>query len=302
MTYTLPYVSVIVPVLNGERTIKECLDSLLRIDYPLERREILVVDNGSTDRTTEIVKQYSVRCVLESRRGLSYARNCGIEASYGQILVFTDADCIVTTGWLRELAQGFDSEEVGVAVGEVVSFPPKTPAERYMAMCKPLWQTRSLSYPGKPWFLSGCAAFRREVFDKIGRFDIQFANVGCEDIDFSWRFFQRNLFKLKYRPKAVVFHRHRLSARGLFNQYFRYAWGQAILKRKHPQILTWGWEQEIDAYKDLLLTVLNLGRAAVRSLLKREDITDTSYQYFELIRKLSERIGFTYGSLRRSKA
>lgn len=301
MNYTPPYVSIIVPVLNGERTIKECLDSLLRVDYPLGRREILIVDNGSTDRTTEIVKRYPVRCVLESRRGLSYARNCGIEASNGQVLVFTDADCIVTTGWLRELTQGFDSEEVGVAVGEVVSFPPKTPAERYMAMRKPLWQTRSLSYPGKPWFLSGCAAFRREVFDKIGRFDTQFAGVGCEDIDFSWRFFQGNLFKLKYRPKAVVFHRHRLSARGLFRQYFRYGQGQVILKRKHPQIVRWGWEQEIGAYKDLLLTALTLGRATIRSQLKSGEMSDTSYQYFELIRKLSERIGFTYGALRRPK-
>jgi hypothetical protein len=209
---------------------------------------------------------------------------------------------MATTGWLGELVQGFDSEKIGVVVGEVVSFPPQTPAERYMAMRKPRWQTRSLTYPGKPWFLSGCAAFRREVFEEVGLFDTQFAGVGCEDIDFSWRFFQRNRFKLNYQPKAVVFHRHRLSARGLFNQYFRYGQGQILLKHKHPQIVTWDWKQEADAYKDLFLTVMNLGRAAIHPRHENRELTEVSYQYLELVRKLSERIGFTYGAFRRPKA
>lgn len=301
MNYTLPYVSVIIPVLNGERTIKDCLNSLLRMDYPPERREILIIDNGSTDKTAKIVEQYPVRRVVENRQGLSYARNCGIDASHRQILAFTDADCIVTTRWLRELVQGFDSKGVGVVVGEVVSFPPQTPAERYTAIRKPRWQTRSITYPGKPWFLSGCAAFRREVFKEIGYFDTRFAGVGCEDIDFSWRFFESNIFKLKYRSKAMVFHRHRLSAQGLFKQYFRYGQGQNLLKRKHSHIIKWGLRQEVGAYLDLILTALTLGRSAIRSMQDGQEkkMTEFDYQYFELIRKLSERIGFTYGALRR---
>ena len=61
MASQLPLVSVIIPVLNGERTIRECLVSFLRMDYPSEQREILVVDNGSTDRTAEIIKSFPVR-------------------------------------------------------------------------------------------------------------------------------------------------------------------------------------------------------------------------------------------------
>jgi glycosyltransferase involved in cell wall biosynthesis len=301
MNYTLPYVSVIIPVLNGERTIKDCLNSLLRIDYPPERREILIIDNGSTDKTAKIVEQYPVRRIVENRQGLSYARNCGIDASDRQILAFTDADCIVTTGWLRELVRGFDNEEIGVVVGEVVSFPPQTSAERYTAMRKPRWQTRTLFYPGKPWFLSGCAAFHRKVFEEIGQFDTQFAGVGCEDIDFSWRFFHTNRFKLSFQPKALVFHRHRLSARGLFKQYFRYGQGQNLLKRKHPHIIKWGLRHEVGAYLDLILTALTLCRSAIRFIQDGQEkkMTEFDYQYFELIRKLSERIGFTYGALRR---
>ncbi len=68
MASRLPFVSVIVPVLNGERTIRECVVSLLKTDYPVERRDILVVDNGSTDRTAEIVKSFPVRYLREERQ------------------------------------------------------------------------------------------------------------------------------------------------------------------------------------------------------------------------------------------
>ena len=70
MDSNLPFISVIVPALNEEQNIRECLVSLLEADYPPERREILVVDNGSTDRTAEIVKSFPVRYLREERRGV----------------------------------------------------------------------------------------------------------------------------------------------------------------------------------------------------------------------------------------
>ena len=300
MGSTLPFVSLIIPVLNGERTIRECLVSLLKMDYPVERREILVVDNGSTDRTADIVKSFPVRYLREERRGVSSARNRGIEASKGEILAFTDADCVVTTGWLRELVQGFDSEDVGVVVGETVSYPPKTPAERYRAMQKPRQHAHSLSYPDSPWFTGSNVAFRRKVFNQIGLFDPQFPRVG--DMDYSWRFFQSKNFKLVYRPKAIVFHRHRLTTWDLFKQYRGYGYGQAVLCRKYRQEVLWDWRRELRAYGDLFLTALTFGRAVIRSLLWGREATRFSYLYCELVRKVGARIGFIYGTfLRGSK-
>ena len=294
---SLPFVSVIIPVLNGERTIRECLTSLLKMDYPSERREILVVDNGSTDQTAAIVKTFPVRYLQEERRGASYARNQGIEASTGEIVAFIDADCTVTTRWLRELVQGFDGEEVGVVGGELVAYPPTTPAERYFAMRRPLWHTRTINYPISPWFLAGNTAFRREVFDQVGLFDPQF--VGCEDIDYSWRFFQSRHFKLIYRPKAVVFHRHRQTTWELLKQYHRYGLGQAILRRKYRKELSWGWKRELRAYWDLLLAVLLLGRAVVLSMIRGRSTVEVFHPHFDLFRKLGARIGFISGNLRR---
>jgi glycosyltransferase involved in cell wall biosynthesis len=292
---------VIIPVLNGERTIKECLDSLLRMDYPKERREIIVVDNGSTDRTADIVKQYPVRYVMEEKRGIPPARNRGIDASNGQIVVFIDADCIATTICLRELIHGFDIEEVGAVAGEVVAFPPKTPTERYMAIYKPRWNEQNLSNLEKPYFITACLAIRREVFEEIGSFDPKFSGVAGSDVDFSWRFFERSRFKFSFRPKAVVFHRHRDTASALFKRHLRFGQGQALLILNHPRKVRWGWKQEINAYKDLLLTIILLVRSTIFHKSKNKEMSESSYQYFELIRKLSERIGFTYASIRRLK-
>lgn len=298
-SHAAPFVSVVIPVLNGERTVRDCLVSLLRTDYPPERREIIVVDS-STDGTAEIVRRFPVRYLWEGRRGISYARNRGIEASKGEIVASLDADCVATTGWLQELVRGFDREEVGVAVGEVVAYPPRTSAERYTALRKPLWQTRSISYPGSPWFNLGNAAVSRKVFDRIGLLDPRFAGSACEDIDFAWRFIRDRGFRLSHCPKAVVFHRHRMTAGQLFKQYRSYGHGQAILLRKYPKELRWDWRLELRAHGDLLLTAWAFSRAALRSRLRRAEATECSCFYLELVRKLGERIGFIDGTFRRA--
>ena len=293
-----PLVSVIVPVLNGEATIGDCVTALLRTDYPPDRREIVVVDNGSTDRTADIAERLPVTLVRETTPGAAAARNRGIAASRGEILVFTDADCMASGRWLRELVGGFDGAGIGVVAGEIVSYPPETPAERYAAIRNPRWHLGTLNYPGSPWFASANSAVRREVFDSVGLFDVRLPGAGCEDIDFAWRFFRSERFEMAYRPKAIVFHRHRVTSRGLLRQWRGYGRGQAVLVRKYPERLPWDWRREVGAYRDLCLTAWRLGRAAVHSRVRGDESADVVYHYCDLIRKLGARVGFTSGMLR----
>jgi len=211
-----PFVSIVIPVLNGERTIEGCLSSLLRMDYPVERREIIMVDNGSTDRTTEIIKSYPVKYLCEPRRGPSFARNRGIEESGGELVAFTDADCLVSTGWLRELVRGFETEGIGGVAGEILPFPPKTPSERYAARIRHLSPGRYLRRETFPFAVTANLAFLREIFEKVGLFDTT-SPRGGESTDFCTRFFRTGL-RLHLAQKAVVFHRHRTTASGLFRQ------------------------------------------------------------------------------------
>ena len=299
MASRLPFVSVIIPVLNEERTIRECLVSLLGMDYPPERREILVVDNGSTDRTAEIVKSFPVRYLREERCGISYARNRGIEASKGEILAFTDADCVVTTGWLRELVQGFEDEGIGGVEGETVAYLPVTPAEHYMARRGSHSYRARLYSPFAPFVNTANVAFRREVFNRIGIFDTRFP--GGEDVDISWRFFQETDLRLPYNPRAVVFHRHRSTVRGLISQQTRNGRGIAILRAKYPARLPWSWRQELRAWSAVAGFAWIATRAAIRYRLQGGKKMDVYDAYFTFLRKLAVRVGFLRGTLARGR-
>jgi glycosyltransferase involved in cell wall biosynthesis len=281
----LPFVSVVVPARNCERTIASCIDSLLRVDYPEDRRELVVVDNASTDSTAAVIRSHPVRCLHEPRRGPSAARNRGIVASDGEIVAFVDADCVASGGWLRELVAGFEQPGVSGVAGEIVAFPPSTPAERYHAIRKGRWQESALN-SSRPFPVTANVGFRRETFERIGLFDPQLARA--EDKDFGWRFFAEGL-ELAYRPGAVVLHRHRPTAWGLFKQNAGWGYGAALLHRKHG--LPWSLRQELQKQRELAGAVGDLGRALLRHRRDGGDPVEVHYPYFELIRRAGLRAG-----------
>jgi glycosyltransferase involved in cell wall biosynthesis len=293
----LPFVSVIVPVLNGEETVGDCVVSLLAVDYPVERREILIVDNGSTDRTAEIIRTYPVRYLREDRRGAAAARNRGIEESAGSILAFTDADCLVTRCWLRELVEGFTDPTIGAVEGEFADFPPVTLAQRYTARQRRFSYRARRGSPLAPYFLTGNVAFRREVFQRIGLFDTRFPAAGCEDVDLSWRFYADDGFQACYSPKAVTFHRHRATVADLYRQQVRNGRALAILHAKYPARLRWGWRLELRAWRIVAAYGMKAAWAVGPGVRPRGDEVDRYYPWITFVRKLGLRLGFARGLL-----
>jgi glycosyltransferase involved in cell wall biosynthesis len=293
----LPTISVIVPVLNGERTIRDCLVSVLQTDYPPDRREVLVVDNASTDRTASIVTELPVQYLWEGRRGPAAARNAGIVASRGKIVAFTDADCVVTRGWFREIERGFADGAVGAVAGEVAAYPPRTAAERYAARIGHLSPKRYLAFPVFPFAITANVAFRREVFDTIGGFDP--ALPTGEGVDLFRRFFRGAGMKLHYAPRALVLHRHRSTSWGLCRQFFGYGRGHALVCIKYRDEHPWGWKQSMVSYRDLARSVLRLARTAVRYRAETEKREALVFSSLELLHKMAYRLGFMREALSR---
>jgi len=297
---SVPFVSVVVPVLNGEAHLSTCLNALCRVDYPADRHEILVVDNGSTDGTAEILGRYPIQTLYEPRRGPSQARNRGITAAIGDIVAFTDSDCVPTTGWLREIAKGFGTGETGAVAGEILPYPPRTPAERYAARIRHLSPRRYMSRETFPFAVTANLAFRREVFEKVGLLDVD-SPRGGESTDFCTRFFRETGQGLELAPRAIVFHRHRSNSWELFKQQWGYGRGHAYLYMKYGDEIPWGWRQTARVYGDLAVSAGSLLLGAGGFVAGRTGRDDLEFVYFELLKKTALRLGFAREALSRGR-
>jgi glycosyltransferase involved in cell wall biosynthesis len=293
-----PRVSVVVPVRNGAGTVAGCVRGLLRQDYPSERLELLVVDNGSTDGTAETLRELPVRVLAEPRRGAARARNRGIVEAGGDVLAFTDADCLPTTGWVRELVTALERPQAGGAAGEILPFPPRTGAERHAARIRHLSPQRYLRRPLLPFAVTANLAFRRDVFDTVGLFDPA-SPTGGESTDFCTRFFRATGLELTYAPRAVVFHRHRASLGSFVRQQWSYGQGHAWLYAKYAAEVQWGRAQTAHVYRDLGASLVAAAVEAGRWSLGRSTRREASFRAYEALRKAALRAGFVRGSLAR---
>jgi len=276
-----------VPVRDGADHLRDCLASLSRLEYPRDRFEVLVVDNGSRDGSAAIAHEFGVRLVLEPASGAGNARNAGFRAATGQLVAFLDCDCRAATGWLGEIAETFADSEVAAVVGEVVSMPPRGPAERYAARRKPLWQEWTSQRRGAVHLGSANCALRRHAFAHVGGFDPRFQTA--EDIDLSLRLIRAG-FVIRPNARAVVFHRHRGAVLELARQHFRYGRGQALLTRLYVDEFPWDLRVEARAWLDLGSAVFLLVKGARRS-------GGAEYEALDFVRRLAQRLGFASGML-----
>ncbi len=228
---TFPYVSIVVPVFNGEKTIRKCIKSLLAQNYPMQKREILVVDNNSTDKTVEFASQFPVRILFEKEVQGSYAaRNLGIKHSKGQIIAFTDATCRAEKDWLKNLIVGFNSKEVGCVGGILMSERSITFIQEFCHDIGTHKTKRDLQKESQ-LFVGGNVAIKKEVFEKLGLFDNFFVSGG--DGEYSYRILLDRRFKIRFKENAKVYYSYRSNLKGLLKQAYKYGKGIAHFRLKY---------------------------------------------------------------------
>jgi GT2 family glycosyltransferase len=226
-----PRVSVVVCSFNGQRTIRDCLEGLLELDYP--DYEVIVVNDGSTDATSLIASEYSFRVISTENRGLSNARNTGMEAATGEIVAYTDDDARPDPHWLKYLAWAFmHTDHVGMGGPNIA---PQ--GDGHIAECV-------ANAPGGPLHvlisdtlaehIPGCnMAFRKTALEAIHGFDPQYRAAG-DDVDLCWRLQERN-GTIGFTAPAMVWHHRRNSFRMYWRQQQGYGKAEALLEAKWPQ-------------------------------------------------------------------
>ena len=225
-----PRISVVVCTYNGSRTIRDTLDALENLDYP--DYEVIVVDDGSTDSSATIAGLYPVRVIRTPNRGLSAARNTGMEAATGSIVAYTDDDAYPDQHWLKYLAWTFLTTNY-VGVGGPNIPPPGDGKIAESVAHSPGGPVHVLLSAQEAEHIPGCnCAFHRDAMLAIGGFDPIFRSAG-DDVDLCWRLMERG-WKLGFNPAAMVWHHRRNSVRTYWKQQKGYGKAEALLERKWP--------------------------------------------------------------------
>ncbi len=228
---TSPRITVAICARNEEDHIGETLAAIQKLDHP--NYEVIVVDDGSTDSTATIAKQFDVRVISTKNFGLSSARNTALQAATGEIIAYIDGDAWPDPHWLRYLANTFSTTS-HVGVGGPNILPPNDGLTAECVANAPGGPTHVLISDSEAEHLPGCnMAFRRGALLEIGGFDPQFRSAG-DDVDVCWRLQQRG-WTLGFSPAAVVWHHRRDSVRKYWRQQKGYGKAEAMLERKWPE-------------------------------------------------------------------
>lgn len=232
-----PKVSVVIANYNGERTLDLCLRSLRDLNYP--NYEALLVDDGSTDRSREIAAQHAHVRLIEHpvNKGLSVARNTGINHSAGQIVAFTDSDCRADEDWLYYLvADLMNSKFAGIGGHNLL--PPDDSWVAAAVMASPGGPAHVMLTDRLAEHIPGCnMAFYKWALDDIGGFDPLFRKAG-DDVDVCWRLQQQG-YEIGFSPGGFVWHYRRSTVRDYLKQQRGYGEAEALLVHRHPEYFNW---------------------------------------------------------------
>lgn len=247
----LPFVSIVMTVLNVENTISECLQSLLNLDYAKDKYEIVIVDGKSRDGTRAIITEMAMKYshpkirLFEKPGSIGAGRNEGLKHAQGEFIAITDGDMEVEHSWLSELIKAFDEGIVGVGG------PNNNADDSPLTKCISSLDIQGPSNDVVPFigenkysesytsntdvYTTVCrnTCYRKTALEEVGGFDEEL--IGAEDPELNMKLLKKGDL-LRYTPKAVVYHHHRSTITGFFKQQRLFAVGQAFVNKKHPEL------------------------------------------------------------------
>ncbi len=282
----LPKVSVIVPVYNAERTLEDCINSLLALNYPKENRELIFVDNASTDGTADILSQGrgEIKTLFEGKKGSAAARNRGLMSTSGDVVAFTDSDCVVDKDWLRKIVAPLEDDCVGIVGGKILAKRPCNKIEEFGEAIHD--HNKAINEYMPPYVITMNWASRLCVLNEVGLFDERF--IRGQDVDLSWRIFQSG-YKIIYEPEAMVHHENEKTLSGLFREGSVHGFASVRGLKKHKGLVRQFRHRRFSAksYHALSLSLIDFVRGRN---------PDDSICYFAF--NLGKKIGKIIGSMR----
>lgn len=239
----LPFISIIIPAKNEEKLIRGCITSLNLLDYPKDKIEIIIVDGLSTDNTMDVAREMGATVISNTKQTVSPGRNIGFEKAKGDLIAFTDADCVVDKSWLSNSIKYFEKDKTVACVGG----PNLTPSDESdfgkavgFVFDQPVFaagsiHARDLNEVKEVNSIPGCnAIYRQSILAKVMPLDESMLTgddtlLNRKILDFGCR--------LLYTPDVKVFHYRRPTPGKLWKQFYRYAIGRLQVGKKDKRLL-----------------------------------------------------------------
>lgn len=222
--------SIVVPTYNRKEKLRETINAVAKQDYP--DYELIIIDDGSSDGTEELVKElqqkFPLRYFKQNNKGPAVARNLGVEKARGEIIVFTDDDCVPEKNWLTELKKGFRNKNIAVVGGSSPFEESKRLIDR--------WQISQAKNHGER-YQSNNLAIKKDIFLKMGGFNTSFDYQGAEDTELLLRLRTKG-YRFCRNKKAVILHKHRNNFKSLLKKPWLYGHGDIIYMRDNPKYKT----------------------------------------------------------------
>ncbi len=240
-----PSATIIIPTLNRKYVLEEALLSLNKVDYPRDLLKVVVVNDGSSDGTKELLKRiknrlnYEFRSYNEKRKGISHAKNTAIKKSKGEVIISTDDDCLFEKTWLKKLIKPLENDSVGSVGGPDRAIKDEHVLAKSVDFAFSSFigsggiHGRFLKVKLGKFYPPGCnMAFKRKLVKQIGFFDETLAPG--EDTDYNHRI-EKAGYKLIYVPTAFVWHRPRNSIRRFIPYIFKRGKARVEIIRRYPE-------------------------------------------------------------------
>ena len=271
------FVSVIIPTYNRKEVLERTLRAYSDQTYPEDKFEVIVIDDGSTDGTEQVVKSlvggsnYKLRYFKQDNKGPAAARNLGIKEAAGEIVLITGDDCIPDSKLIEEHVRYHDlkaSENVGV-LGYTGLHPEieETPFLEY------IYQGPQFSYHTLKngcevsfgnFYTSNISMSKQKLID-IGLFDEDFKYAAWEDVELGYRLYKTG-FKVIYDQDAVTYHYHNSDLQSFIKRHILVGQSAIILYKKHPELKDW-W----------------LGMDSLANPIFREQFYESVIKYYSLV-------------------
>lgn len=229
-------ISVVIPAYNAERTLAATLHALhMQSAHSAQPVEVIVVDDGSQDGTADLARRLGAQVIVQANQGPAAARNRGVAAARGDIVLFTDSDCEPAPGWLAAMVAPFSDPDVMGAKGAYLTRQTGL-APRFVQIEYEDRYDRMAGQSSIDFVDTYSAAYRRAVFLENGGFDTIFATASVEDQEFSFRLAQKG-YRLVFAPQAQVYHAHDHSLAEYVRRKFFIGYYKALLTRWLPERL-----------------------------------------------------------------